>query len=138
MKEIRRNRFRPVLVTIFWCSFIFNGIDIDHLDGTYLPEILFVTLLISMLIFQIRERIFVDENFLHLILNNTQVRIALTAIKEISFNDCFNEINITTKDSSTTLNISQFHSRKVEKYFTKNGLYHDDITDDIEYNQSLH
>ena len=88
-----------------------------------------------MLIFKIRERISIDVGSLLFNLHKTKIRIDLNEIKEISFNDCFNEIKIKTICSSVTLNMKQFHSKKVETFFTENGLYQPEIMDSTEYNQ---
>lgn len=79
-----------------------------------------------MLAFRIRETIAIKQDSLVFDLQKNHNIIDLKAIDEIIFNDCFNIVKIKTKDSSTTINIGQFQSKKVERFFKENNLYFDE------------
>lgn len=134
MTEIRRNRFRPVLVTIFWIWFLFNceGVEIDPFESDLTSELFMLVLLSSMLLFKIKERILIEGEYLTFNLHGNFTSVKLSAIQNLYFNDCFNHINMETIDSVVSININQFDSKKVERFFTEHKLYRPETEEEME------
>ncbi|WP_321530699.1 hypothetical protein [uncultured Desulfuromonas sp.] len=125
MKEIHQSRFRPVLVAIFWCWLLLSTPEwkVAPSDSVIFPEIVAIILLLSLLVFKIKEKISITSNYLILDLCKNSTKINLHTIQGIDFEDCFNILNIVTSDTHMSINIAQFDSRKVEKLFSESGLY---------------
>lgn len=121
MNEITKKRFRPVLVTIFWCLFFFRGIAVGPDDGA-LSGIIFAGFLAVMLLFKVEERIGVDDDNLYLKLDRAEINIARSEITGVSFLKSIGEVEIRTKNSSLKYKISHFDKEKVEDLFMESGL----------------
>jgi hypothetical protein len=126
MNCIEARRMRPFLIFLLFLAppiFHFDELrEVAEADTYVFENVVYLIILSSILIFQIREKISITNNVIHFKLQKVKGKYHKSSIMFVEFFDCGNNLQINSEGVQINFDIHAFKKNEICRFFKENSV----------------